>query len=50
MSLPLDLQQWAGIPSAHGMLRTLDTDVTLADLNDSGLTFNQIADVIEYFL
>lgn len=52
--LPLTVQNWAGLysPSAY-VEELLDREYrsqSLAELNDSGLTFSQIADIVEHFL
>lgn len=64
--LPNPVAKWLGVPTdpnyrpenprVPGLLvkndyeTGLDSDVSLAQLNDSGFTFAQIADVIEYFM
>lgn len=51
--LPTSVMDWAGmvLGNAVGLLELEDgTRMTLADLNDAGLTFAQIADVIERYV
>lgn len=46
--LPFAVQNWAGlVTSSGGYYSDLGTYETLADLNDLGATFEEIADVIE---
>lgn len=52
--LPLQVQEWAGLDGGSGVdLPGITTyhgfHISLIDLNDSGLTFDQIADVIEWY-
>lgn len=52
---PRNVVRWAGTESANPMIRFRGNDgqyydYTLTHLNDTGLTFDQIADLIEYFL
>jgi hypothetical protein len=50
---PLQVQKWADLGSDLGYtgVETPATDsVSLVDLNDSGLPFSQIADIIQYAL
>lgn len=54
-SLPYPVREWAGLslielPTVEVPLPSIGKEETLASLNDSGLSFNQIADVIEYIL
>lgn len=46
--LPDSVAEWAGLNSFSGMLyKFLDEGSSLADLNDRGVSFSQIAGVIE---
>lgn len=47
--LPPTVMEWAGITDCEGMFNnpTIGHNETLAGLNDSGMTFVEIADVIE---
>ena len=50
--LPVAVQAWAGIDSADGYLPKEDyvlKDQDLATYNDDGMTFSEIADVIEEY-
>lgn len=51
-SLSHPLQVWSGVEGASGNLPAVGNGeyFTLAELNDDGLSFNQIADVIENLL
>ena len=48
-SLPLSVCEWLGIPlNVNGMMEGVEgAMIILAELNDSGFTFGEIADVIE---
>ena len=51
-SLPLSVCEWLGIPldnvNVNGMMEGVEGGmINLAELNDSGFTFEEIADVIE---
>jgi hypothetical protein len=51
--LPPTVQEWSGIYNKTGGIDLVNRDddqETLASLNDSGFTFDQIADVIQHFL
>ena len=51
-TLPIEVMKWSdwSLSSINGAIRFGDEITTLTALNDSGeFTFNQIADVIEYF-
>lgn len=49
-TLPVVVGKWAGGVSGLGSFCTEDGEAgTLADLNDSGKTFDEIADVIEQY-
>ena len=43
--LPLSVEKWAGVGEGNPLVN--DGDSSLVELNDSGSTFNEIADVIE---
>lgn len=53
---PTAVQEWAGLSNESGYFvliyaeagDTIGTGFTLADLNDEGFTFNEIADLIEH--
>ena len=45
--LPKKIQQWAGMSTGYGSIHTNDTHLNLADLNDCGHSFDEIADIIE---
>lgn len=51
--LPLDVLTWAGMNTATGILPFDLTgrvdEASLSYLNDEGFTFDQIADIIDYF-
>jgi len=51
-TLPPQVQEWAGIGHTNPevVVNRKGRDLSLAMLNDSGFTFDQIADVIEYEL
>ena len=42
--LPLSVMEWAGLPQANPII---DVTESLAGLNDSGASFEKIADIIE---
>lgn len=47
-ALPLEVQRWARVRTASiNLRRTVSDCSTLAELNDSGANFKEIADVIE---
>jgi len=46
-TLPKAVREWAGIPDGNPMVFFEDGISSLADLNDSGHSFEEIADVIE---
>ena len=52
--LPEEVEEWAGVHGAEVLIPDLiDREghgQCLTDLNDKGLTFDQIADIIEHFL
>ncbi len=51
-TLPTEVMEWSGwsLDRINGVIQIGDIITTLPKLNDSGeFTFNQIADVIEYF-
>jgi hypothetical protein len=54
--LPYSVQHWAGVGSADpGVVSAVDDDgdeyeYSLADLNDDGVSFDQIADLIDWAL
>lgn len=52
--LPKDVRSWAGLDSMNPEIGELfdmsPGGYSLSTFNDSGFTFDQIADVIEYFL
>ncbi len=55
LSLPHSVSIWAGVPSDDVTFKwdgteTMDRFFSLSQLNDHGFTFNQIADVIDFFL
>jgi hypothetical protein len=47
-SLPLSVMEWAGVESPNAYIGS--GSLTLWELNDSGSTFNEIADLIEEHL
>ena len=47
--LPKQVMNWANVPRA-GQIVTADKMIDLADLNDGGVPFDQIADLIEEYL
>lgn len=53
ISLPGSVMEWAGIEDASGLFKIVVGNDMLASsltvLNDSGFTFAQIADIIDYF-
>lgn len=50
-TLPYDVQRWSGIKDSIGIFPDDSTGLsnTLADLNDNGKSFAEIADVIEKY-
>lgn len=46
MVLPLDIVSWAGLPEDGGRNPPIGKD-SLAELNDKGMSFAEIADIIE---
>lgn len=47
--LPTEVTNWAKVPRT-GQIRTPEKMIDLADLNDGGTTFQEIADLIEEYL
>lgn len=46
--LPIDVQKWAGITTPKGSLATpIDGYGALTEMNDSGMPFGRIAEIIE---
>src|ERR1017187_7416410 len=47
-TLPFEVMQWSGIPDSNGRTPFKDSSpYSLADINDEGISFSEIADVIE---
>ncbi len=49
-TLPKVVSDWAGLSSFNPIIKELGEIMTLAELNDSGKTFIEIADIIEKYL
>src|ERR1017187_2184913 len=46
-TLPFEVMQWSGIPDSNGRTPFKDSSpYSLADINDKGISFSEIADVI----
>jgi hypothetical protein len=48
VTLPLSVMEWAGVESPNPYIGS--RSLTLGELNDSGSTFNEIADLVEEHL
>jgi hypothetical protein len=46
---PYEICQWAGLASSNPIVKTVEEETcrSLANLNDGGMSFNNIADIIE---
>ena len=47
--LPPSIQKWAGMQSRNGCLRIGEKVYNLAQMNDEGITFDEIADIIRKY-